>query len=400
MDETPRTMITRLLGNRKALLELVIAALLLALSVNLISSALLELKWISPLWAFGLGSVLVVACIFYFVATLLWSRTHRHEFQGFIVCHTKKNAVVDVPRYDYGSRLHGYLTAAFAENPAIENIWSKEPIDKGFRYDKETGKASLKLGKGHQLIAEATEYYVLENLSTHLTDYFNRPDFDQHELHTFARKDIPDVLLSNRFLELFSKPMEDRPLFSAKNDSLSNEDDIVRITDTEECPLVSTDSAPRVHENQVVWATGGGGAFYSRFDLTLPKGARVKRTHGNGILIETNRFAVTILVDFRGFGTVIPSDYQRYILGLKPSECREYEVRVTFNVSFRFASLFLRGGWDYYRWIESFMKSFEARFSEDSHFSRIGWESVLTLIKYHERQTQSSPEQRDIQPDS
>ena len=99
----------------------------------------------------------------------------------------------------------------------LKKMWDKGPVDKGLHYDKDTGKVSCATGKGHQLIIEATEYYVLEKLSSHLTDYFNRPHFDEQELHTFARNDIPDVLLSNRFLELFSKPMEDRPLFSTED---------------------------------------------------------------------------------------------------------------------------------------------------------------------------------------
>ncbi len=374
MKEGSSGMVTRLLDNRKLLLELIIAAVLLSLSINLISSSILDLKWISPLCAFVLASILAVICTTYFVARLLWFRTHTYTFRGFIIFHSKKNEVADTPRYDYGHDLHNYMQAAFAENAAIKRMWDKEPVDKGFHHDKETGKVSHRIGKGHQLVIEATEYYILENLSTHLTDYFNRPDFDKQNLHTFARNDIPDVLLSNRFLELFSKPMEERTLFSAE------------------------DGAPS-HGGEVVMAMGNGGAFYSRFDLTLPKGARIWRSKSNAIVIDTDRFALTIDVDFGGFGTVIPYKYQRHILGLDPHECHDFQISVRFTVAFKFASLFLPSGWGYYRWIESFMESFESKFSEDRHFMDIGWESALTLIEYHEKQKSLADAKRS-QPDA
>ncbi len=151
---------------------------------------------------------------------------------------------------------------------------------------------------------------MLENLSTHLADYFNHPDFEDEKLHTFARTDIPDVLLSNRFLELFSKPMEDRALFSAENSTIP-------------------------HSAEVVMATGKDGAFYSRFDLTLPKGARVSRSNSNTVVVRTDRFTLVIDVDFGGFGAVIPYEYERHILGLDPHECHTYQIRVSFSMSFK-----------------------------------------------------------------
>lgn len=374
MKQDASGIVTRLLDNRKVLVELVIAAILLSLSVNLISSSIMELKWISPLWAFVLASLLAVMCGIYFVVKLLWYRTHTHNFRGFIILDSKKNAIVDIPRYDYGRDLHKYMQAAFAENMAIKKMWDKEPVDKDFCYEKENSRISYTKGKGHHLVSEATEYYVLENLSTHLTDYFNRPDFDDHNLHTFARNDIPDVLLSNRFLELFSKPMEDRTVFSA-------------------------DDGDFPHGGEVVMAMGEGGAFYSRFDLTLPKGARVSRSKSNSIIIDTSRFTLAVDVDFGGFGALIPYEYEQHILGIDPRNCHDYQISVKFTVSFKFASLFLPGGWGYYRWIESFMESFNSKFSEDRHFTDIGWESALTLIEYNEKE-KSSPEEKRSQPDA
>lgn len=133
-------------------------------------------------------------CVIYFVARLLWFRAHTYAFHGFIICDPKNHEIIDIPRYDYGQNLREYMQAAFAENSDIKMMWDKEPLDKQLRYDKQTGRRSRTIGKGHQLVTEATEYYVLDNLSVHLTDYFNYPGFKETNLHTFARNDIPDVL--------------------------------------------------------------------------------------------------------------------------------------------------------------------------------------------------------------
>lgn len=372
MKERSPGIITQLLNNRIIFIELVIATVILALSINLISSSVIELKWISPLWAFYVACFLTVVSTIYFVVRLLWSRALKHAFHGFLIIHKKKNEVMDVLRYDYGQDLYRYMRAAFAENAAIKKMWDKEPISKDFDFDKETGKVSHTKGKGRQLIVEATEYYILENLSSHLTDYFNQPKFDEEYLHVFTRKDIPEVLLSNRFLEMFSKPMEDRPLFAGE------------------------EHAPP-HYGEVVMVTSAGGALYSRFDLTLPKGAAISRGKSNELVISTNRFEMIISVDFGGFGAAIPWEYQRHILRIDPKDCHDYQVGVNLNVSFKFASLFLPGGWEYYRWIESFIESFDANFSEERHFIDIGWESVLTLIQYHENQKDTARQKANKQ---
>jgi hypothetical protein len=158
----------------------------------------------------------------------------------------------------------------------------------------------------------------------------------------------------------------------------------------EDRPLFSTEEGAPYLKAKVVMSTGGDVAFYMHFALTLPKGARIKRGEPNAIVIDTDRFVLTFNIDFGGFGTIIPWEYHRHILGLDPRECDDYQISVRFKVLFKFASLFLPGGWEYYRWLESFMESFNAKFSKDRHFAEIGWESALTLIQYHEMQKSKS----------
>ena len=353
-------LITRLLNNRKTFLEILIAAILLSLSINLISGSILEIKWIPPLAAFLVAVGLAIICMIYFMQRLLLPHTQTYHFNGFFIYDSKKNWVMGIPRYHYGNHLRMYLGAAFAENEVIKKLWDKEPISTGLHFDKETGEISRSIGKGHQLIVEATEYYILHNLCIHLTDYFSPPNFSKGELRTIARDDIPDVLLANRFLELFSKPREDRPLF------------------WEDASKPQREVKPSTDRRQ-------GGLYFSRFNLTLPRSANIKRLDPKTIAIKTNRLTFTIATDFEGFASPIPWEFKQYVLGLNPQyDTDDYTVSVRFTVSFRFASLFLPGGWDYYRWVESFAESFDDQFSEDRYFKNIFWEAAHTVIQYFE----------------
>ena len=140
-----------------------------------------------------------------------------------------------------------------------------------------------------------------------------------------------------------------------------------------------------------------GPIFYSRFELTLPKGARVRKTRDNEIKIETDRFTLKIIINFKGMSAVIPPKYKKYILGIDHMESHDYQISVVYEVSLKFGALFLPGGWGYYRWIESFMQSFESRFSQAKHFSSIGWDSTLTFIEFQERQKQPSSKEKEGQ---
>lgn len=63
-------------------------------------------------------------------------------------------------------------------------------------------------------------------------------------------------------------------------------------------------------DGYVVMATGDGGALYSYFELTLPKGSHIWGSKSNAIVIDTDRFTLSIAIDFRGFGTLIPFEYK------------------------------------------------------------------------------------------
>jgi len=128
---------------------------------------------------------------------------------GVVLCRRKENEVVaGDDRYRFGHDVADYLKAAFTENKAIRAIWdNNRPLEiLKDEYEREGDP-----DKSHELLRQAAEYFVLDHLSGHVRGYFaRRPGGD---LVVLRHTDIPEVLLQNRFLKLFSEPIEERAPF-------------------------------------------------------------------------------------------------------------------------------------------------------------------------------------------
>jgi hypothetical protein len=205
------------------------------------------------------------------------------------------------------------------------------------------------------LICEATEYYVLNELSVHLTDYFNDEKFKEENLREFNRNDVPEVLLRNRFMELFSKPMEERPHFVDQSFEKKTMGETV--------------------------AAFSRGAIFEKFELILPKKSIVRRLGDNRIQIETERFLIDIVIDFNGTNVNLPRGFEEYYLLLKDwQNIDTFGIYVDIQVSFKFGKLLSRTDWKYYQWVDSFLEKLDKRLSENTFFKTIGWDFAVTLI--------------------
>ncbi|MGM3217858.1 hypothetical protein ACSQ5K_24225 [Pseudomonas sp. PhalM4] len=107
-----------------------------------------------------------------------------------------------------------FFVALFAENTAPKRLWESDSVENAFKEIHAGGKRIRETEAG-KLIVEATEYYILEELSTHLTDYFGQSELESKRLQELSREDIPDIVFNNRFLDTFSRPMRERAALSA-----------------------------------------------------------------------------------------------------------------------------------------------------------------------------------------
>jgi len=332
--------------SRKNLVELIVIAILLSFGINLIAGQLLGWLNEKPSIILLIGILLCLVAIVYTLLSLFGSRTKSHTYEAFLIDGPAKDNITPVPGYELAEEVHNYLQGAFAENSALLRLWQEQPKE------------------ADRLLTEVIEYCILRTLSNHLEEYFHGKTFKKENLTTYGRVDIPSVLLSNRFLELFSQPMAQRPAFIGMIDN-----DI----------------------DNTVAAWGANGAFFEKFDLILPKGSIVKRPEKSKIAIETKKLKILIAVRYDGYSTNLPRNFEELYLHL-PHEVEytdegprvlynPYEIHVDIQITVKSRAMLSNSGWEYYRWVDSFLERIEKEVSREAFFNRIQWESVVSLLE-------------------
>ncbi len=358
MHDRQKGLLGTVLASRAILIETLLIALFLSIGVEFLTAGLLELSDFSPGWNALIGALVVLLTIAYLVNRLLGSRETSRHFDGFLIYRSSDDELLKVPRYHFATHVADFLHAAFAENATFKRDWDddgQDPPDgdaKDFR-----PLVSTACSRRSALIREAVEYYVLRTLSVHLIDYFNLHARSEEEVVRFSREHIPDVLFKNRFLRLFSSPIEERPAF-----------------------LDLTANMPADLATVYAVSAGPNGAMYERFELTLPKNSLVRRTSPQTIEIETKRLRMTLTVEFAGFGTYVPFEFIEYVLSEDPQTVRASKVGVEVTVRFSTLHMLTRSGWQYWNWVDSFLESLDQRISRERYFSSIQWESARTII--------------------
>lgn len=369
MDKSENA-INQLLKNKSNLYEVVFIAILLSLSINLVSSSLPALLHLSNFSSFILGLSIGSVAVIYLIVRLVGAKHKSIALNGFFIYETDSNKVISIPRYRYAEKLSKYLNAIFAENEAIKTMWDKEPLKNQLEV-KDDG-ISVKHLRSHDLINEATEYFILDELSLHLSDYFNNEIFTDGYIKEFNRTDIPDILFSNHFLDTFSRPMDERsPFVEHKGSSVFT------------------------GVGKIVSATGKGGAIFDDFELTLPAKSSLKRISNNELEIDTNRFRITLSTDFKGINTYIPFEFFKYYLGMdKPVKTIRFSVKIKIEITFKLSAFTSTSGWNYYHWFDSFTDKISSAFEKKSFFNFINWEESLMIIEYMNRRENKSKKQK------
>ncbi len=339
--------------------QLIITSILLAIGVDSLATGLLVFLGIEQkaLILIIVGTVLSCAAIVYFLLTNISNLDKDVKFEGFIIYNNDTKELLPVSRYDISEDMVWYLNAACVENKALKTLWYSEPINNFKIVGGKPGQRALAISThSGALLIELIEYCVIEQLSLHLSEYFNNSNLKATE--ELSRKDIPDILLENRFLKLFSEDMQSRELFVK---SLEKE---------------------RPKDGRVVAAYHPSGAIYKEFDLVLPANSKVKRINKNQIVIETNMFTLSICCLFGGFSTVFPRGFKKDYLKIQDNhKIHTYQFNIEISIKFKIRSFFLSNKWNYYMWADDFVERIGNYMSKDIYFTKINWETVSTLLR-------------------
>ncbi len=359
-----RAIIERVALLRSNLIELVVVAVLVGFGVGLAASSVCSLMHGVEILGTILGASIGVGALSYLFPKVLTPEPQVLSVEGFLyLVETKKTVQVrPVHRYELSEKISDYLHAAFSENPALLRAWINSPV----RCVAGEAVAPESL-TGNSLLNQAIEYFFLDCLSLHLEDYFQEQGL-AGECQRFAREHIPDVLLRNRFLEMFSRPMEEREQFSdhPAEDGVSDSN------------------------GTVVCAVGEGGALFDKFELVLPTGSKVSRSEEGTLRIETAAFSLEFSPGMEGFSTVLPPSFEELYMGERDLVHAAYFVRSQMTISVKRRALFSRTAWQYYRWLDSFVNQYHARADVNEFLKAIAWESAVTVNRISLRAARSS----------
>lgn len=362
--------------NRSQALQLVLLAVVLGLGVDLLATSISSHMDDAERLVLALAMILVALVLL--LGRLLWPRARKRTFRGFFIYdHSSGGLAKADNRYELGYYLKHYLDAAFSERPAIKAAWEKNPLSELATSDENERDGDP--DKSLELIRQAAEYFILSSFSTRLSDHFRSSEFADQELDTLSHTDIPDVLLQNRFMQIFFEPMENRAAFLDEPD---------------------TDG-----DGDIVMAQASSGALYERFELVLPKGWKIKRSAVNQIEVFTRKFTLIVKTDCPGYAVNLPTLYATDYLSLGPMlgesglRFSPYCLDISIGIVPKRTWLLTPSGWHYYRWIDEWIEELEPRVSLDAYLEVIGWEVAETAFRLNNPRSGEPVAEGDIGED-
>lgn len=344
---------------KNSMRKIILTTVLIGLGINIIASGLSNITKNDDAYIFQIIFGLVLSVVVLVVNAISnYSKLSKSiTFNSIVFYNYESNEILPVDSYEFSEDLHRFQNAAFIEKKALKVIWDNAPLGKNIRSENDDFQGPIIPDKSRNLVHELIEYCILERLSTHLCDYFQRTNVKNiDELSGF---DIPDILLSNRFLKLFTEDMSNRDLFDG-------------------APCCSIIQHTQ-NSSSVIRALHPSGAMYSKFDLILPHNTKVSRT-ANAIVISTDFFDLCLNIEFDGYSSNLPRYFSEYYIGVDDNIVIPFLASV--SVSFRFKRrTFLSSRHSaYYLWADEFLKVLHDYLSDDQFFKKIGWQTIQTSI--------------------
>jgi hypothetical protein len=341
--------------------QLVIISVLISFGVNVLTTGVISYYGLekNSIILIIIGILLSLGIILFLFISNVKRLNKDVKIDGFVIYNQELRELTLVPKYDISEDMVRYLNASFIENKALKKLWYDEPINQFKIVGGKPGERAIAISThSGAIFIELLEYCVIEQLSLHLSSYFNNSGLAR--VKEFEREDIPDVLLENRFLQLFSEDMHNREVF------------------------VETDDKKDFSQGgKVVSAYHPSGAIYKKFDLILPDKSRIKRINKNQIIIETNMLSLSLSCLFGGFGTVLERGFHKYYLGIEEEypKFHDYQFTIEITIKFKLRSFFFSDKWKYYLWADDFIEKLTKYLSQEAFFHRINWDTVYTLLQ-------------------
>lgn len=370
-----------MLKSKRELLRMFVLATVLAFSVGVLASLAAAQTMYLARYVVGGCVLLTLLALAVLAADLRNILAFEDRLEGFIFLDPTKNEPIRVEGYELSRHLCKVLAAVKAESRSIYSEWDTDPLVKKKQkppqrpHRESTGdektqgkpnyigifkvlvdKSESAAPKAARLLEEALLFTLLEELSLHLSTYF-QGSTDSDELQELEREHIPSFLLQNRVLNLLTTPIEQRDIF-----------------------LTAFPNKDKRPDGELHSLVGSDGAMYSRFDLVLPSGSRVKHRDDGGVLIETQRIELEMHGRYTGTTGVVSRAFANYYMQeeWEDVECKKVEIILRGRI--KPLALLSSKKWEHYRWLDSFRSRLRSRVDFNTFQVEAHWPIIQPML--------------------
>lgn len=313
---------TRLADQRASLVGVIVTVVVLALAVNLLSDAIADGVGVRSSGI--VGAVVLLILGLYAVTRLRTTSTHKYE--AFLVGNSN-GALQWIPRYEFAEAARHLVDIGMAASPAVTEAWRDER---------------------EQVLQEVTEFFVLNQLATHLDRYATEIDPRSTAFKPLAREDLAELGSSNRILQVLADP--------------------------EKLPIEMGDV-----DGTLVSLVLPGDTVIRRYALNLPLGSSVGRDADGVVTASTKSVQIRFSTEpMKAF--LAPLGFLEKYVGCDPRQATMFSTGVKVNVRVRFRAILEGRGLRYSRWVDSFLVELEKRLDIHHFLRRIGWEQAHTVL--------------------
>jgi hypothetical protein len=265
--------------------------------------------------------------------------------------------LMPIPGYRFSEELAYCAAALFAEVPEL-------------RGDLRSESRQLRTPQGRSvaqsgLLRELAECVLLLQLNTHLVDYFRDPyalagNDRGRGVETLSRDHFAEVLRGNRPLQVITRDIAERPVFTWHAAWADQPTD------------------------DVGSAGGRDGAYFQRLAPMVPHGTRIGRDGNDVVRIDTPQLQVRLTTRFWGANAHLPEGFRRHYLKAScdpGAGVRAYEVIVEVRSTPKPGLRMPQGRQVRTGWLEDFLSDSQEEVDFTSFLTSISWPSVAAILR-------------------
>jgi hypothetical protein len=350
------------------LTKLIVTTIIFALGVNIISSSLVELT-LNKKVILSIGILLSIFSLGFFVLDIVKRNTLYKRIRIPLPFERATNKLIEIPRFRINEDIIGILSATFKENKALEKLWNENRMSirkdnnsntKGaiLAWGESTNVADVK-NQAKEILKEAAEFFVIQDLSNHLADYFNGFENKEKYVDVIKRDEIPDILIKNRIIYQLTAPFKER------------------------LPFMQSDMKIPSSEENIIGIYGEDGTYYKNLILTLPKKTKVFKDTEGGLILDSNKFKVRINVINENYSYVLPEGFLELYMKASEENVDIQTLILEIEAKIKPFAYYFTKWWKLNNWFDDFFIDLLDKCSFESFTERIAWDERITDFWLH-----------------